>query len=364
MKNSEIYTPFEFGDKACETLIAKFKASELPPVGRFHYHQGVFLLGMQRLMNETNNETYFQYVKNWVDSIILEDGTVTHFNADQLDDIQPAILLFDLYSKTNDERYKKAIYTLVPLIPTLNKTSQGGIWHKLNCPNQMWLDGLFMGGPVSTLFAKTFDESKYFDMVINQFFLLYNNTYDAATGLLFHGWDESKQALWADPTTGRAPEIWGRALGWVPAATLDILDNLPEDHPARPKMIEILKNLLISIAKYQDDNTGLWYQVINKGYMKDNWLENSCSSLFVYSIAKAVRKGFLDSSYLKYAKKGYDGVVNSIKFDQNNHIIINNICIGTGIGDYSYYINRPTTENDLHGAGAFIIMCTEMGLIK
>lgn len=217
-----------------------------------------------------------------------------------------------------------------------------------------------MGGPIAVQFAKAFGETEYADMITHQALLLEKHTKDPETGLLYHGWDETKAAEWADPITGAAPEFWGRAIGWVPAALLEILEYLPEDHKDKKALTSMLQDLLIALTKYQDSNSGLWYQVIDKGHLSDNWLENSCSSLFVHAIAKAVRLGYLEDKYLPFAQKGYQGVIDTLKYDTNGNLIIGNICIGTGIGDYQHYIVRPTSENDLHGAGAFILMCVEM----
>ena len=97
-----------------------------------------------------------------------------------------------------------------------------------------------------------------------------------------------------------------------------------------------------------------------KGSFPGNWLENSCTSLYVYSIAKAIRMGYLDQHYLQYAWKGYQGIIDTLKFSENGEVLIGDICIGTAVGDYAHYLARPTGINDLHGAGAFIFMCVEM----
>ncbi|MNJ57098.1 Unsaturated rhamnogalacturonyl hydrolase YteR [compost metagenome] len=188
------------------------------------------------------------------------------------------------------------------------------------------------------------------------------HTKDPATGLLYYGLDETKEAKWADPVTGVAPEFWGRAIGWYPVALLEMFEYLPEDHPDKAKLVAILQDLLVALTNYQDPATGLWYQVVDKGDRPDNWLENSCTALYVHAIAKAVRFGYLDAKYMDYAWKGYQGVIDTLKLDENGNVVIGNICIGTGIGDYDHYIARPTSENDLHGAGAFILMCVEMSL--
>ncbi|MCM3442217.1 glycoside hydrolase family 88 protein [Metabacillus halosaccharovorans] len=361
--SNKTLTPIQWAEKACETLMAKFEPELLPPE-RFHYHQGVFLSGMEKCWRQTNKSKYYDYIKRWVDSHILADGSIMKFNSDELDDIQPGVLLFTLYEQTGDERYKKALFNLVPLLKSWKTNPSGGFWHKEHYPNQMWLDGLYMAGPIAVQFGKTFDQSDYFDMMTYQAILMEKHTKDPDTGLLYHGWDETKEANWADPITGLAPEFWGRAIGWYPVALLEMFDHLPKDHKDKQKLTSILQDLLIALTKYQDSETGLWYQVIDKGNLSDNWLENSCTSLFVQAIAKAVRMGYLDAKYMKYAWKGYNGVIDTLKYDEKGNLLIGNICIGTGIGDYAHYIARPTSENDLHGAGAFILMCVEMSQAK
>ncbi len=355
-------TPLKWGELACDTLMAKFDAKDLPPAGRFHYHQGVFLSGMEKCFEQNKKDKYYTYIKNWVDSIVDDKGTVTGCDPGQFDDIQPGTLLFGLYEKTGDERYKTALFTLVPLFKNWKTNSKGGFWHKSNLPNQMWLDLLYMCGPIAVRFGHTFHDPDYFDLIAHQAILMYQYTKDNKTGLLYHGWDETKKAVWADPITGRSPEFWGRSIGWFPVALMEIFDYFPENHEKKPKLVNILQSTLKSLIPFQDEKTGLWYEVIDKGEDPKNWLETSCTCLFVYALAKAVRMGYLHKIYLKYARKGFEGVINRLKFDENGCVIIDGVCIGTGIGDYEHYLNRPTSANDLHGAGAFILMCAEMNL--
>ena len=353
-------TPLAWAEAACDTMMKKFQAKDLPPVGRFHYHQGVFLLGMLRCWEQDRKPEYLRYIKGYIDSQIRPDGSIVEHDPGQLDDIQPGILLYTLYDQTGDVRYKKALDTLVGDIAIFKRNSEGGLWHKSNLPDQMWLDGLFMGGPIAVEYASRFGRKEFFDSVALQAKLMARHNRDPKTGLLLHGWDGSRQAPWADAETGCAPEIWGRALGWYVTATMDILDFLPAEHPDRPELIRIFTDLIARLVRYQDRSDGRWYQVVDKGDRPDNWLENSCSCLFVYAIAKGVRGGFLDKKYLANAWKGYEGVTRSLTFDQNGGVEIGNVCIGTGIGDYAFYIARPTSVNDLHGVGAFLIMCDEM----
>lgn len=353
------HSALDYAKEACDTLMRKFAPEDLPPKGRFHYHQGVFLSGMQKTYEICKEEKYYNYSKAWVDSIIDKDGNINRFDKTELDDLQPGILLYMLYHKTKDERYKKALYTLLPIIKDFPKTSEGGFWHKEVFEQQMWLDGLYMAGPICAQFAAEFGEEEYFDLTAHQAILMEKKTRDPKSGLWYHAWDGKKAEAWADQESGLGPEFWGRSIGWVPVAILDELDYFPEEHKDRAELVRMTTELLQSVVKYQDKESGLWYQVVDKGGCDGNWLESSCTCLFVAAICKAVRKGFLDKKYLEYAKLGYQGIIDRIKYNEAG-IIIDNICVGTDVGDYEHYCKRPTSENDLHGVGAFLIMCAEV----
>ncbi|NLK75153.1 MAG: glycoside hydrolase family 88 protein [Clostridiales bacterium] len=353
--------PISYGKASCDTMMRKYKAKELPPEGRFHYHQGVFLSGMYKTYELCGDEKYFTYIKEWVDSIIDENGNINKYDPGQLDDIQPGILLFPLLDKTGDMRYQKALDELLMVVKKFPRNGVGGFWHKEWYPNQMWLDGLYMAGPICAEYAKRYNKPEFTDIVVEQAILMNEKTKDEKTGLLYHAWDYSKEEDWADPETGLSPEFWGRSIGWVPVAILDDLDYIDEKQEGYDSLCEIVRELLIAVCNYQSDS-GLWYQVIDKMDEKDNWLETSCSSLFVAAICKAVRKGILDASYLAKAKKGFEGVIDSLKWEGDN-LIVGNVCIGTGVGDYKHYIERPVSENDLHGVGAFLIMCAEVQMV-
>ncbi|MBP3952865.1 glycoside hydrolase family 88/105 protein [Bacillus suaedae] len=353
-------TALEWAERASESLMTQFEPILLPPENRWHYHQGVFLCGIYSLWQETKDKVYFDYFKEYVDKLIDENGNF-YFERDQLDAIQPGLLLLPLYELTGEERYKIAATKLRNILNTINKTSEGGFWHKDKYPYQMWLDGLYMAGPFTLQFGQQFNEPELIDLVLHQEELMRKNTKDARTGLYFHGWDERGQTPWSVPETNTAPEIWGRSLGWYGLALVDIISMLSDTHSKKAELTSVLQQLVENIVRYQDDETGLWYQVIDKGYEEDNWLESSCSCLFIYTIAKAVNEGYIDKRYLEHANKGYQGVIkHAIKLDEDGHVNLTGICIGTSIGIYDYYVNRETSENDLHGVGAFILASVQL----
>ena len=349
--------PIEYAQAAVETMMRSYQASELPPKGRFHYHQGVFLSGVYQTYLQCGKEAYFKYIKDWVDSVIDDEGNILNRNAGQLDDFQPAILLYPLYDVTGDEKYKRVLDKLLPTLLEFPKNAEGGFFHKDKHPNQMWLDGLYMAGPISAEYAAGCGKQEYLDCAVEQALLMREKTEDKKTGLWHHAWDCSHEAEWADPETGLSPEFWGRSIGWVPVAVLDELDFMPPEYPRYQDMCSLVKDLLQAVCRYQSEE-GRWYQVVDKGGKAGNWLENSCSCLYVAALCKAVRKGILGQEYLEHAQKGYQAVIQSLSWEGKD-IQIGNICVGTGVGDYQHYCDRPVHVNDLHGAGAFLIMCAQ-----
>lgn len=352
-----------YATRMCNTMMRRFRAAELPPVKKFHYHQGVFLSGMLHTYKVCGNEKYLKYTKQWVDSIVYEDGSIHSFDKRMLDDIQPGILLIELYKRTGEERYKTALDILMDVVRDWPRNPVGGFWHKEFLKNEMWLDGLYMAGPLEAAYSAEFGDAAFAETAVEQVLLMKEYMQDEKTKLLYHAWDYYGHALWANSETGLSPEVWGRALGWYVVAVLDILELLPINHPKRPVLIDIERELITAVVNYQDERTGMWYQVVDKGDRADNWLESSCSALFVYAIAKAVKMEIAGSVYLDAARRGFQGIIDhSVKFEGED-LLLGDICIGTNACSYNDYIARPTSINDLHGAGAFLLMCAEFAEI-
>lgn len=357
VKNKALY----YGKLACDTIIEKYQAIDLPPKGGFHYHQGVFLSGMMNIYSICGDEKYFNYMKEWVDSIVTEPGVIRWFDKGALDDYMAGIHLVTLYKKTGDEKYSVAMKLQMGNLRNWRRNSYGGFWHmeQWSC-RQMWLDGLYMAGPVQMQYAKLFDAPYLSEQAVEQAFIMYEHMHDEETGLMYHAWDPRLSAEWADKNTGLSEEFWGRAIGWYVVAILDMMEHMDNNCEAYQRLAAIERNVLSSIAKYQDPISGAWYQVVDKGSKQDNWHESSCSCLFTYAIAKAVRMGIVDRKFLHVAVKGFDSVISEFITVEGKELTMSGICIGTGVLQYEGYINRPTSVNDLHGMGAFVLMCAEM----
>ena len=284
-----------------------------------------------------------------------------------IDHINPGKLLFPLYKKTGDQRYRIALSTLRKQLDWQPRTSEGGFWHKLIYPWQMWLDGLYMGSPFYAQYGKTFNEPEVFDDVLLQFRLMEKNALDPGTGLLHHGWDESKIQQWADPVSGKSPSIWGRAMGWYLMALVDAIEYFPNNHPGRQELLQKLTTTLDAVLKYQDPATGLWYQVLDQGGKEGNFLEATVSSMLVYTMIKGYNMGYLPEPYLEQARKSYRGfITNLVEVEANGEVHIHKCCAVAGLGGkpyrtgtYDYYINEEVRSNDPKATGPFIMASLE-----
>jgi len=232
----------------------------------------------------------------------------------------------------------------------------------------MWLDGLYMGEPFYAEYAAIFHEDAAFNDIAKQFVWMEAHARDPKTGLLYHGWDESKQQRWANPQTGLSPNFWARAIGWYGMALVDTLDYFPENHPERAELLAILKRLAPAIEKYQEPSSGLWYQILDKQNEKGNYLEASAACMFVYTLAKGVRRGYLPDRYQAVAQKGYQGILNRfVKTDASGQVNLEGTVGGAGLGgnpyrdgSYQYYIGEKIVTNDPKGIGAFLMASSEI----
>ena len=339
---------------------------------RWSYDQGVILKGIEGLWNATGDVKWFNYIQKQMDFYVQEDGSIRGYRPDEynIDHINNGKLVLLLYRVTGKEKYKKAADLLRGQLKSHPRTSEGGFWHKKVYPHQMWLDGLYMGQPFYAEYARTFGEDTSFNDVARQFILMERHSRDPKTGLLYHGWDESRQQKWANKTTGLSPNVWGRALGWFGMAMVDALDYFPENHPGRDSIIGILNRFAKAVVSVQDKKNGLWYDVPTLPNEPKNYYEASASSMLVYTLAKGIRRGYLPAKYLPYAKKGFDGIVKQFIKTEDGQVNLHGTVSVSGLGgnpyrdgSFEYYMSEPVIVNDPKGMGAFILAADEIELL-
>ncbi len=338
--------------------------------GRWTYEQGVMLKGIEGVWMQTGDKKYFKYIQNYMDRLIADDGTIKGYKKEDfsLDNIMCGRLAMLLYNVTEKPKYHKAAVLLRDQLKDQPRNAEAGFWHKNKYTNQMWLDGLYMAEPFYAEYAYAFHEDTDYNDIAKQFIVIEQHARDPKTGLLYHAWDQSRTEKWADPKTGLSQNVWGRADGWYAMALVDVLDKFPAGNPNRAKLLAILNRLAIAIQKYQDSKTGLWYQVMDKANKTGNYPEASASCMFVYALAKGAREGYLPSSYLTVAKKGYQGILDKfITTDASGQVNLNGTVSVGGLGgkpyrdgSYKYYLSEKVVQNDPKGVGAFIQASVEI----
>jgi len=341
---------------------------DFQPSLKWDYCHGLELGAMMDVYDRYGDAKFYEYALAYADTMVNEDGTIKKYKLTDysLDRINSGKMLFRIYEQTKNDKYKKALDLLRSQFDGQPRNADGGFWHKKVYPNQMWLDGLYMGTPFLAEYAYRNNEPQAYQEVINQIKIVARHTYDPANGLFRHACDVSKREKWADKETGQSQHCWGRALGWYMMAIVDDLDFIPQHEPGRDTVLVILNHIAETLKKYQSPE-GLWYQVMDKSGEPGNYLESSCSAMFVYSLFKAVRKGYIPSSYFAVARKGYEGILNEfIKVDDNGLVSITKACAVAGLGgknyrmgDYDYYIHEQIRDNDPKAVGPFILASLE-----
>ena len=340
---------------------------------KWTYDQAVFLKGIEGLWKATGDPKYFNFIQKSMDFFVDEKGNIRTYRSDDLtlDNVTPGRQMLLLYNVSGKEKYLKAVNTLRKQLQDQPRTKEGGFWHKKVYPDQMWLDGLYMGEPFYAEYAATFHEDTSFNDIARQFILMEKRARDAKTGLLYHGYDESRQQKWADKTTGVSPNFWARAMGWYGMGLVDVLEKFPANHSQKKELISILNRFANAVIKVQDQKTGLWWDILNMPGKEKNYPEASASSMFVYALAKGVRLGYLPASYLAAAKKGYNGITkNFIKIEDGRTNLYGTVSVsGLGgnpyrDGSYDYYMGEKVVMNDPKGVGAFILAANEMEMLQ
>ncbi|MGO4819049.1 glycoside hydrolase family 88/105 protein [Flavobacterium sp. W22_SRS_FP1] len=369
---SEISTDLKWSERMALTLMKNHTESYMiddSKVPHWDYVHGLVLTSFEELYKQTKNPLYYNYIKSYADILIDEKGTIATYKIQNynIDMVVAGRLLFNLYEQTKEPRYLIAMQTLRKQLEEQPRTKSGGFWHKKVYPNQMWLDGLYMGEPFYAQYTTTFENGKNLDDIAHQFELIQLHATDKKTGLLYHGWDESKQMAWANSQTGTSPNFWSRSIGWYAMALVDVLDYFPKEHPKRKELVGYLNAVAESLVKFQD-KSGLWYQVTDQGNREGNYLEASGSAMFAYAFAKGANKGYLPAKYKAIANKAFDGLTEKlIIVSVDGEVAITQACAVAGLGgnpyrdgSYEYYVNERKQDNDPKATGPFILAALEL----
>lgn len=346
--------------------IEKIKQGSKPS---WNYMDGCMIKAVIELYHITKKEEYLAFADTFIDYFVNEDGSILSYDPKEynLDNVNAGKTLFDLYELTGKEKYRKAIDTVYSQLKGQPRTSTGNFWHKMIYPNQIWLDGLYMAQPFYMQYELTYNHGANCMDSYHQFLNVYRLMRDLRNGLYYHAYDDSKEAFWCDKVTGLSDNFWLRALGWYAMALIDTMEVMPESMGTeKAELNRIYKELIDSMLPYQDEESGMWYQVVNRGGIMPNYLETSGSAIFAYAIMKSVRLGFLEDSYFTYGQRAFDGICGKYLSEKDGELQLDGICLVAGLGNtemregtFDYYMREPIVKNEAKGVAPLILAYIE-----
>lgn len=339
----------------------------------WNYIDGCMILALLETYRATGEKKYYDFADAFIDHRVKEDGTITGYSVEEynIDSVNAGKTLFALYQMNSKEKYRMAIDLIYSQVTKQPRTAEGNFWHKKIYPNQVWLDGLYMGQPFYMEYETKFNNKKNYPDIFAQFKNVVKYMRDEKTGLYYHGYDASKKMFWCDKETGLSQNFWLRALGWYAMALLDTMDKCEPGEEYAAEYEDLRKTfvqLMDDMLKYQDES-GMWYQLPALGGKEPNYLETSGSAIMAYSLLKGVRLGFLPESYREYGIKAFQGICDKYLKDTADGLNLGGICLVAGLGPeddlerdgtFEYYMSEPIVENDAKGVGPLLLAYTEL----
>ena len=334
---------------------------------RWTYTTGLLVQAMDDLSAATGDPKFANWGKATLDSYVTDDGQILMYDASlyNIDHVNSGKMLLRYLERTSDDRYRTAAEAIRAQLTDHPRTSEGAFWHKQRYPWQLWLDGVYMGMPFLAHYGLMHDEMHAIEEAIAEAIIVDKQLRDAEAGLYYHAWDEKAEQVWADPDTGLSEFFWSRGMGWYAMALVDLLDFVPEGRAdLREPVIEIIQRFADAILAHRVD--GIWYQITDQPERTGNYVEASGSSMFVYMLAKAVNKGYLDASYRDDVVTSYRSLVEEFgNVHTSGTVSLKNVCQVAGLGfgrdgSYRYYMSEPVISNDPKGVGPFIMAGIEV----
>lgn len=338
--------------------------------GAFCYEDGCLYRGLIVMAEATGDPRWEAHLTRLVARQVTEDGTLSGYDPDEcnIDNILSGRALTHLHRRTGDARWLVAAHNLADQLARHPRTGSGVYWHKQVYPSQVWLDGLYMGLPFQIDYGQTTGRPDLVSDALEQLRTALALTWNPATQLHAHGYDESRAQAWADPETGRSPAHWSRAIGWLAMTLADVAELIgPEIFEA--KGFGTPTRALVARLQGHATPDGLWLQVIDRPDLRGNYPESSASAMFAYALQKLDRLGTAPGA----------GATGATALATLGRLVaaqdtpaLPDVCHVAGLGGFGgryrdgtpeYYLTEAVVADDVKGVGP-LFMATGEGLLR
>lgn len=336
-------------------------------LGKWNYEDGCILNAAIQLYEAKGDESFKNFVLEYLENYVDKDGNILYYKQQdyKLDDIASGRALLFAYEQTGEERYKKAVELLMKHLTDQPRIPAGNFWHKKIYPNQVWLDGLYMAQPFYMAYDTKYNKNAHYVDICNQFQLVLDKMYDKERELFYHGYDDSKEIFWANKETGCSANFWLRALGWFLVGCVDTMEEMDrKEYDSFRQIMDVYKKAIHGVLKYQDKESGLFYQVVDGAHIEGNYLETSGSAMIAASILKACRmKVLLSEKYQEIGENILENIIEQKLVEIDGVLCLKDNCSVAGLGpdegrrdgSVEYYLSEKVIVDDKKGIAAFFM---------
>ncbi|KAL6788893.1 Six-hairpin glycosidase-like protein [Trichoderma sp. SZMC 28012] len=276
------------------------------------------------------------------------------------------------YERSKDEVYKNALDALRESIDLQPRNHFGGLWY-FHYPDLSYLDGMYMLVPFMLDYSgrRGIDEANNAVCeILQQINLLWKHCFHEPSGLFVHGYDSSQKYEWSHNKNGASPFVWGRSLAWLTLALLAALESptMSKDSAKWEDLKSKFQYLIKKVVHCRDSKSNGWWQLMCSPDLPGNYIESSCSSIFVFVILRGSRLGFLESllpddNIEKAACEAYDAIVRKFVVKRDDGTLGFNgtvdVCSLNSPASYDYYLSRPIQQDSVLGTSAFVLASLE-----
>ena len=290
-------------------VLASVYGHELDPV---NYTQGVGISGRLRLARlDTESESPNASIAQIVASRMSGDTPWFGENPGGAN-LAGLIWAGELSEATGDDRYAQLI------LDVANRYRPGeGDGAPPPCDADFRTEDMFMTGAMLGRAYRQSGETRYLDMLVK--FIL-GGEIQQDNGLFWH--------------CRSGPFFWGRGNGFAALGLTETLTYLPENHSERGAILGMYRRLMDALTGVQTPS-GMLLQLLD---YPGSYQELTSTCMFGYSLARGLRRGWLDDSHVPALEMAWQGV--SERVDDQGNVVDG--CTGTGVQTtHKEYLDRP-----------------------